>query len=286
MDRGLGKTDRMDNWWKSPLAMAIYLGIAIAYATWRGFMEADFWIFSDYGNSACGAASGVITECQTLAIESEGSHVLSPLFSPLILPGDTGLGSWVPESLWWMSPAMFILIIPAGFRGTCYYYRKAYYRSFMANPAACAVSTPFGDYNGERKLFLFQNLHRYFMYLAVAYLFVLSYDVLLATQFHADGKDDSFGVSVGTLVLLLNVIMLGGYTLGCHSFRHAIGGIRNRFRNGGGAVAEACWKSCSGLNKNHGKWAVVSLFWVMFSDFYIYACTEGWWTDIVLFGGL
>jgi hypothetical protein len=286
MERGFGKTERMDAWWKSPLVMAIYLGIAVAYATWRGFMEADFWIFSEFGNSACDAAAGVMTECQTFAIDSEGSHVLSPLFSPLIVPGEDGLGSWVPKSLWWMSPAMFILIIPAGFRGTCYYYRKAYYRSFMANPAACAVSTPFGDYNGERKLFLFQNLHRYFMYLAVAYLFVLSYDLLLATQFHAADGADSFGVSVGTLVLLLNVIMLGGYTLGCHSFRHAIGGIRNRFRNGGGAIAEACWKSCTGLNKNHNKWAILSLFWVMFSDFYVYACTEGWWTDVVLFGGI
>ncbi len=286
MERGLGKTDRIDDWWKSPLAMGIYLGIAVLYATWRGFMEADFWIFSEFGNSACGAASGVITECQTLAIESEGSHVLSPLFSPLVVPGKDGLGSWVPESLWWMSPAMFILFIPAGFRGTCYYYRKAYYRSFMVSPAACSVSTPFGDYKGESRLFLFQNIHRYFMYLAVAYLFVLSYDVLLATQFHATGSATSYGVSVGTLVLLLNVIMLGGYTLGCHSFRHAIGGIRNRFRNGGGAVAEACWKSCTKLNKNHGNWAIYSLFWVMFSDFYIYACTEGWWTDVVLLGGL
>jgi len=276
MDRGFGKTERIDAWWKSPLAMAIYLGIAIAYATWRGFMEADFWIFSDFGMS-----SGT----QTMAIESEGSHVLSPLFSPLIIPGEDGLGSWVPEFLWWMSPAMFILIVPAGFRGTCYYYRKAYYRSLMVSPAACAVSTPFGDYNGERRLFLFQNLHRYFMYLAVAYLFVLSYDVYMATQFHVDDAE-GIGVSVGTLVLLLNVILLGGYTFGCHSLRHAIGGIRNRFQNGGGAIAEACWENCTKLNKNHNKWAIYSLFWVMFSDFYVYACAEGWWRDVVLFGGI
>jgi len=285
MVRGLGKTDRIDSWWTSPMAMAAYLGIMLVYATWRGFMEADFWVFSDFGNSACDAAAGVMTECQTYAIESKKSHVLSPLFSPLIIPGKDGLGSWVPKSLWWMSPAMFILIVPAGFRGTCYYYRKAYYRSFFASPAACAVSTPFGDYNGERKLFLFQNLHRYFMYLAVAYLFVLSYDVYMATQFHS-GNDAGMGVSVGTLVLALNVVLLGGYTLGCHSFRHLIGGIRNRFRNGGGKVAEKCWTACSGLNKNHNKWAIYSLFWVMFSDFYVYMCTSGVWSDLVLIGGV
>ena len=276
MARGLGKTERIDAWWKSPLAMATYLGIMVIYATWRGFMEADFWFFSEFGLSGDG---------QTMAIEDKNSHVLSPLFSPLIIPGEDGLGALVPKAFYWMSPAMFILIIPAGFRGTCYYYRKAYYRSFFASPAACAVSTPFGDYNGERRLFLFQNIHRYFMYLAVAYLFILSYDVWMATQFHS-GDEHGFGMSVGTLVLALNVFLLSGYTLGCHSFRHMVGGIRNKFGGTGGKAAEACWNACTGLNKHHNKWAIFSLFWVMFADFYIYMCTTGVWNDVVLLGGL
>ena len=274
MARGFGKTERIDSWWKSPLAMAMFLGAATIYATWRGFMEADFWIFSEFGRSA---------NAQTMAIEDQGSHVLSPLYSPLIIPGADGLGSIVPEWLWWMSPAMFILIVPAGFRGTCYYYRKAYYRSFFSSPAACAVSTPFGNYNGERKLFLFQNSHRYFMYLAVAYLFVLSYDVYMSTQFN-HGQD--YGVSVGTLVLAINVIMLSGYTFGCHAFRHAAGGFLNKFRGKGGNIAKACWNGCTRLNNNHNNWAIFSLFWVMFTDFYVYMCCEGIWTDLVLIGGV
>ena len=286
MAKGFGKTERIDAWWKSPLAMSLYLGIAIIYATWRGFMEADFWIFESFGASSCenwdiAKTIQEVSTCQTMAIESEGSHVLSPLYSPLIFPKS----DFVPKMLWWLSPAMFILIIPAGFRGTCYYYRKAYYRSFMANPAACAVSTPFDNYNGERRLFLFQNLHRYFMYLAVAYLFILSFDVYLATQFH-EGNNDNFGISIGTLVLAMNVFLLSGYTLGCHSFRHMVGGIKNRFGGSSGKAAEACWKACSGLNKHHNKWAIFSLFWVMFSDFYVYMCTTGVWNDIVIMGGL
>ncbi len=276
MARGLGKTDRIDQWWKSPGAMAIYLGIMVAYATWRGFMEADFWFFSEFGYSA---------GSQTMYIEDKGSHVLSPLYSPLIIPGEGDIGALVPEFLIWLSPAMIILVVPAGFRGTCYYYRKAYYRSFFASPAACAVSTPFGDYNGERRLFVFQNVHRYFMYLAVAWLFILAYDVWLATQFHSDGSD-GFGISVGTLVLALNVFLLTGYTLGCHSLRHMIGGIKNRFSGTTGKVAEGCWTACTGLNKHHNKWAIFSLFWVMFADFYVYMCTIGVWNDIVLIGGL
>ena len=202
MKKGFGATDRVDDWWKGPTAMAAYLGIMIVYATWRGFMEADFWIFEEFGRSAGN---------QTMAIESEGSHVLSPLFSPLIYPDEN---SWIPQQLWWMSPAMFILIFPAGFRGTCYYYRKAYYRVFMQQPTGCAVSKPWNEYSGETGLLLVQNLHRYFLYAALAYLPILSYDVWMSVNFHDPvSHAHSYGVSVGSLVLAVNVIALAGYTL-------------------------------------------------------------------------
>ena len=45
MKKGFGATDRIDAWWKGPTAMAFYLGVMVVYATWRGMMEADFWIF-------------------------------------------------------------------------------------------------------------------------------------------------------------------------------------------------------------------------------------------------
>jgi len=279
MRRGFGATDRIDAWWKGPTAMAIYLGIMVVYATWRGFMEADFWLFSEFGRSA-----GV----QTMAIENQGSHVLSPLFSPLIIPGGDGLGGPIPEFMWWMSPAMFILIFPAGFRGTCYYYRKAYYRAFFHQPTACAVSKPWNEYKGETKLLLVQNLHRYFLYAALAYLPLLSYDVWLSINFHDPVTHaHTYGISVGTLVLLLNVIMLSGYALGCHAFRHLVGGGSNDWTSSGMArLKYKLWNFSTYLNVHHKEWALYSLFWVMFADFYIYACTMDWWTDIVLWGGL
>jgi hypothetical protein len=46
------------------------------------------------------------------------------------------------------------------------------------------------------------------------------------------------------------------------------------------------WKFSTMLNERHGDWALYSLFWVMFADFYVYACTMDWWTDIVLVGGI
>ena len=280
LSKGFGKTDRIDGWWKGPTAMAAYLGIMILYSTWRGMMEADFWIFEDFGRSA---------GYSTMAIESEGSHVLSPLFSPLIIPGQGTFGGPIPEFLWWMSPAMFILIFPAGFRGTCYYYRKAYYRAFFQQPTGCAVSKPWNEYSGETGLLVVQNLHRYFMYIALAYLPILSYDVWLSVNFHDAADVHYYGASVGTIVLLINVLMLTGYTVGCHAFRHVIGGGSNDWTGTPmNKLKYRMWKVSTKLNEKHKEWALYSLFWVMFTDFYVYACTDPFfgWKDIVLWGGV
>ena len=55
-----------------------------------------------------------------------------------------------------------------------------------------------------------------------------------------------------------------------------------------GRIKYRLWKLSTGLNEQHKEWALYSLFWVMFTDFYIYACTDPMfgWTDLVLWGGL
>jgi len=287
MKRGFGRTDRSDDWWKGPTAMAAYLGIMIVYATWRGFMESDFWFFSQLGASSCAnwEVAETFTEvsgCQTMAIENQGSHVLSPLYSPLLFPRST----WIPKDLWWMSPAMFILIFPAGFRATCYYYRKAYYRAFLHQPTGCAVSKPWNEYSGETGILIVQNLHRYFMYIALIYLPILTYDIWLSINFH-NGGAHSYGLSIGSLVLLLNVTLLGGYTLGCHAFRHVIGGGSNNWTGTPmKRLKYRMWRFSTSLNEHHKDWALYSLFWVMLADLYVWACTDFGLTDVVLWGGL
>jgi hypothetical protein len=88
-------------------------------------------------------------------------------------------------------------------------------------------------------------------------------------------------MGVGTVVLAMNVVMLGGYTLGCHSMRHLIGGGKDELkralfgRNGYNCV------SC--LNRNHMGWAWGSLFWVAFSDLYVRLCSMGILTDWRIF---
>src|SRR5580765_6578783 len=151
--RPFGESERRDLWWLQPLVQATALLILGAYATWAALQGVHY----EFGN------------------------YLSPFYSPLLKPK------------WWpLSPALLVLGAPLGFRGTCYYYRKAYYRAFFADPTACAVGEPWKGYRGERSFpFVLQNLHRYLIYLAIPLLFFLWSDVFRAFNF-----DGHFGIGI------------------------------------------------------------------------------------------
>jgi hypothetical protein len=244
-----GATQRADAWWAGPAATALGLGGFVVYATVRAFWNSDYQL-------------GIGTE--TLP---EHAYLLSPFYSPLL---------HVPAAPAWLSPAVFILWAPGGFRVTCYYYRKAYYRAFFLDPPACAVGEPRRGYQGETGLFLFQNLHRFFLYLALVFLVILAIDVV-----HAARWPDGFGISVGTLVLAANVVLLGLYTFSCHSLRHLVGGNVDCFSCVAfGQARHRLWSGVSVLNRNHMLWAWASLFMVAFADFYVWMVASGRWTDL------
>jgi hypothetical protein len=168
---------------------------------------------------------------------------------------------------------MLILWAPGGFRLTCYYYRGAYYKAFWADPPSCAVGEPRKTYLGERSFpLIIQNIHRYFLYLALIFLVLLAHDVWKALWF-----DGHFGIGVGTLVLLANVVLLSCYTLGCHSLRHLTGGFRDRLS--AAPVGERAYDCVSCLNSRHMLFAWCSLFSVGFADLYVRLCSMGIWTD-------
>jgi hypothetical protein len=168
---------------------------------------------------------------------------------------------------------------PGLFRLTCYYYRGAYYKAFWADPPSCTVSEPRKTYRGENSFpLIMQNIHRYFMYIALLFIVFLSIDVWKALWFTNPVTGVKFfGVGVGTLVLSVNVVLLGGYTLGCHSLRHAVGGFMDQLS--GKPVRFKMYKCVSCLNRKHMLWAWMSLFWVGFTDIYVRLCSMGVWTD-------
>ena len=129
---------------------------------------------------------------------------------------------WLPFRL--PSRRLSFLWAPAGFRLTCYYYRGAYYKAFWADPPNCAVGEPRKGYIGESNWPLkIMNIHRFFFYLAALFIVMLTIDAIMAFRFKV-GDHHEFGIGIGTIVLCANAFLLGGYTFGCHSCRHLIGG--------------------------------------------------------------
>ena len=256
---------RRDRWWVRPVSTFLGLSAFVVYATWAALQGEHYW----YGSYLSPFYSPVLF-----------SDLSAPGHAPL---GHTWFGSW-PE--WWpgfipASPAILILFFPGVFRFTCYYYRKAYYRAFAGTPPACAVAAiPQKEYRGETGLLKFQNLHRYALYPALLYIIILSYDAVIS--FFRDGQ---FGVGVGSFVLVINVVLLGGYTFGCHSFRHLVGGRLDCYSCSRGALlSHGVWKQSTRLNRRHPHWAWFSLFWVAFADFYVRMVSMGVLRDVSTWG--
>lgn len=252
--RGFGQTMRKDGWWVAPLLTFIGLGSFVVYSTWAAF-QGQHYAFGNY---------------------------LSPFYSPEIFgtsthalfgPPPTWLPSWLP-----FSPALLILWAPGGFRFTCYYYRGAYYKAFWQDPTNCAVGEPRKGYLGENRLpLILQNVHRYFLYVALLFIVILTYDAIMSFIWvNADGSK-SFGMGVGSLVITANAVLLAGYTFGCHSLRHLIGGKKDCVSASPGRYQ--AYKCVSCFNRGHMIWAWISLFWVGFTDLYIRLCSMGIWSD-------
>src|SRR5207253_9790255 len=136
-------------------------------------------------------------------------------------------------------------------------------------------------YLGERSFpLIMQNVHRYFLYLALIFIVILSIDVWKALWFTDSAGKTSLGVGIGTIVLVINVVLLGGYTFGCHSLRHLIGGFRDQLS--GAPACYQAYRCVSCFNRRHMLWAWTSLFWVGFSALYVRLCSMGIWHDFRL----
>jgi hypothetical protein len=245
-----GPSLRKDAWWAETIPSVILLSAFVGYATWAAFQNADY--FAD--------------------------PYLSPLYSPCLAANCRHVTVRIFGSWWALSPALLILWIPGGFRATCYYYRKSYYRSITGSPPACAVRDIRKKYTGERRFpLVLQNIHRYFFWLATPVLVFLWWDVVKAFRFPGDG----FGMGVGTLVLLLNAAFLSLYSFSCHSCRHIVGGHVDVFSKA--PRRYRLWQLVTRLNARHGAIAWVSLVWVGWSDVYVRLLANGVIRDLRFF---
>ncbi|MEX2180405.1 MAG: hypothetical protein WD771_00025 [Gemmatimonadaceae bacterium] len=255
--RGFGVTLRRDAWWLPNIFVVAILSSFIAYATWAAFQGVDY-TFGPY---------------------------LSPFYAPEIW-GDSPHAIFGPKPGWWpgwlpFSPALIILPVPAIFRFTCYYYRGAYYKAFWADPPACAVGEPRKSYRGENSFpLILQNFHRYLLVASFIFLIFLWVDALKGFWF-ADGNGGAgFGVGLGSVIMTVNVVLLSGYTLGCHSMRHVVGGMLDRLSRA--PIRKAAYDVSSACNRGHMTWAWCSLFSVALTDLYIRLCATGVITDLRL----
>jgi hypothetical protein len=250
------KTLRTDNWRFQPNWTALILYFFILYTIVRLVMNKWYYV----------AGSGYLTP------------VYSPCISEQCVPGASDFGTFVnfPGQV-----PIAILIVPilAGFRGTCYYYRKAGYRSLWFSPKACAVPEPHKKYTGETRFPLSaMNFHRYFFWAAMVLLLINSFDVLKAFWPETGSGGHTFGFGLGSLIMAVNVGLLWSYSLSCHAARHALGGRINNFSSH--PLRYKMWTFVSRLNPRHGTFAMASLTSVIVTDAYIMAVSAGWISDL------
>lgn len=252
------RTLRTDRWWLEPAITFAVLITFIMYATFRAFENKHYFVEPLISPFYSPCLSGACVE---------GSSLFGQPFGHVAIFGFA------------ISPALLILIFPLGFRMTCYYYRKAYYRSFWMSPPACAVAEPHKKYTGEtRAPLIMQNAHRWFFYAGMVFNVILTIDAVLAFR---DGEGHWGHVSVGTLVLILNATLLWLYSLSCHTCRHTIGGRLKSFSKH--PLRYKLWTRVSILNHYHQQFAWVSLFGVAFADVYVRAVASGAITDFRFF---
>ena len=110
---------RRDRWWRTPAATVAFLTVFVVYSTWAVFQNAQLLRGRRRAPRPHLALVLAVHHRQLRARRRRG-FVLN----------------------WWRDLARHPgrSVVPVGFRLTCYYYRKAYYRGFWQSPPACGVA--------------------------------------------------------------------------------------------------------------------------------------------------
>ncbi len=212
-----GETARRDRWWLAPVLTGAGLTAFGIYSLVVAAMGSDY------------------------LYTGGGAHYLSPFYSPdlkswgLHLPFYVGVlrdlgAARLPAHLLLLPQGVLPLVLPL----------PARVRGRRAEPRAATAARP-----GSRSSSM--NVHRYFLYLATVVLGFLWYDAVRAFFFRGADGSLQFGVGLGSLVLLANVVLLSLFTFGCNSLAtsSAAGSTASRAppprgRGTSSGVASAC----------------------------------------------
>ena len=181
------------------------------------------------------------------------------------------------------SPTILVLPFVGLYRLTCYAYRKDYNRHVFKHPLVCTAYGRLDDstrkYTGETSMFMkAENLHRYFLYVAIAILPFFYYDFYISL-FYAG----YFILRLGSVILLLNALFITMYVLSCHSFRSLIGGRKDCYScMAGGKGVNKVYRAQSRLNAHHEAIAWLSLIFIIFVDLYLRGLAAGLPIDKIL----
>ena len=209
--RSFGETMRADVWWTQPLLVFLGLSIFIVYSTWAAFQghELFFWqlplAILLAGNFWRFAAQLVWAEADLVA-------------------GLANFFSGATRSLGAGRISAHLLLLP-----------RRLLQSLLGRSAGMHRRRAAQNLSGANVRFR-----------SSCKTFIATFSISRCCSFSSRLRclesdvvpiRTDFGIGVGTIVLAINVVLLGGYTFGCHSLRHLVGGFRISFRNRQRAIA-------------------------------------------------
>ena len=164
--------------------------------------------------------------------------------------------------------------------------RRVYYRTFFASPVACWVDEPEINkkigYKGEKRLFIFNNLHRYFLYAAMIIIVIKWWDVTHTLHF-TEGATQGWGICIGTLVMGIEAFLLSMYVTSCHALRHLAGGVLDRWTTPIAKLRGSCSAASACSTAPTASGSGPPTIFVFLGDLWVLAVDAELLSDMVLF---